>query len=222
MPRQYQSGQSGGASMSGHSYEPQVTPWHRGDDDVAVGGRRSNPGDYQAGQYRESDDARRARERDAYNWRDAPYANGRRDDYRNQDNYRNDGYRGDTYQGGNDRGDAYNRRDLEPSYDRAYDRDRARYSEDYRAERNRDRDRDNGHHNLDRDMLGNDRDRHHRPDSRGQYGRDRDYRQPDRYAHTDDRRAFSDARRPDERTREYDRERIDRNDYDRSPDYRRR
>ncbi len=52
MPRSYQSGRVGGASMSGHSYEPQVTPWDRYDDDFSVAcGRNADRDRHATGQY---------------------------------------------------------------------------------------------------------------------------------------------------------------------------
>ncbi len=133
MPRPYQTGT--GASMSGRTYEPQVTPWERDDDDFDVYQGSTRDRDRQAsGRYGADDDY-------------APSAGDRR-------YMQNRGYRG------NDGQDAYTRRDLQPTYQDAYERerDRDRYGrdEDHRAWRGAARDRD-----YDRDLSGGRRDDRH-------------------------------------------------------------
>ncbi len=146
MPRPYQSGT--GASMSGRTYEPQVTPWDRSDDDFDTYQGSTNDRDRQAsGRYGPDDDY-------------APPAGDRR-------------YAQDRYRGGyrtNDGQDAYTRRDLQPTYQDAYERDRERYGrqdDDHRAYRGANRDRD-----YDRDLLGNRRDDRDRDDRREHHYRE--------------------------------------------------
>ncbi len=138
MPRPYQSGT--GVSMSGRTYEPQVTPWERSDDDFDVYQGNTDDRDRQAsGRYSQDDD----------------YAQSAGDRRSSQDRNRtNDAYR--SYDGQ----DAYTRRDLQPTYQDAYERDRERYgrNDDDRAYRGANRDRD-----YDRDLVGNrDEDRNER------------------------------------------------------------
>ena len=204
MPRPYQTGDNGGATMSGRTYEPQVTPWNRDEDDVRVTGGRYG-GNY-SNSPRQDDDRYR---------NDRPY-------YGRQDS------RGD-------RGDAWDRRDLQPSYEQAYDRDRQRYGDDrydrdghreQRADHNDHNRHDNGRHDYDRDLLGSrhDRDRHederrraderraHDVDHRNDdtYGRGRDYQRVNRIMNGPDyERDFSDGRRGEITSRPYDRERDD-------------
>jgi len=124
MPRPYQTGT--GVSMSGRTYEPQVTPWEREDDDFDVYQGTTRDRDRQAsGRYGPDDDY-------------APPAGDRR-------------YFGDRGYRSNDGQDAYTRRDLEPTYQDAYERDRDRYGgdRDDRAYRGA---------NRDRDLLGDRRD----------------------------------------------------------------
>lgn len=129
MPRSYQTGT--GASMSGRTYEPQVTPWEREDDDFDVYQGTTRDRDRQAsGRYGPDDDY-------------GPYAEDQR-------------YAGDRGYRSNDGQDAYTRRDLQPTYQDAYERDRDRYGrqdDDNRAYRGANRDRD-----YDRDLLGDRRD----------------------------------------------------------------
>ena len=138
MPRPYQTGT--GASMSGRTYEPQVTPWDRADDDFDVYQGNSDDRDRQAS-------GRYSRDRDH-----SLYAGDRRySPGRAGDNRTNDGQ------------DAYTRRDLQPTYQDAYERDRERYGRDGddRAYRGANRDQD-----FDRDLVG----------SRSEDRRDRDER----------------------------------------------
>lgn len=131
MPRPYQTGT--GASMAGRTYEPQVTSWDREDDDFDVYQGTTSDRDRQAsGRYGPGDD----------------FASSAGDRRYPQDRYRSD-YRS------NDGQDAYTRRDLQPTYQDAYERDRERYgqSDDQRAYRGANRDRD-----YDRDLLGDRRD----------------------------------------------------------------
>ena len=160
MPRPYQSGT--GASMSGRTYEPQVTPWDRSDDDFDTYQGTTTDRDRQAsGRYGPDDD----------------YAPSAGDQRYTQDRYRND-YRGSAY-GQNDGQDAYTRRDLQPTYQDAYERDRERYGrqdDDHRAYRGANRDRD-----YDRDLLGDrDNDRRDRDERKARQERedreDRDQR----------------------------------------------
>jgi len=148
MPRSYQSGT--GASMSGRTYEPQVTPWDRSDDDFDVYEGSTRDRDRQAsGRYGPDDDY-------------APSAGDRR---YTQDRYRSE-YRS------NDGQDAYTRRDLQPTYQDAYERDRERYGrqdDDHRAYRGANRDRD-----YDRDLLGDrDEDKRDREERKARDDRER-------------------------------------------------
>lgn len=152
MPRPYQTGT--GASMSGRTYEPQVTPWEREDDDFDVYQGNTRDRDRQAsGRYGPGEDY-------------SPYAGDR-------PYAQNRGYRG------NDGQDAYTRRDLQPTYQDAYERDRERYGhqdDDHRAYRGANRERD-----YDRDLLGDRRDERRlrdREDRDERYRNDRN--QPDR------------------------------------------
>ncbi len=148
MPRPYQTGT--GASMSGRTYEPQVTPWERSDDDVGV---------YEGSTYdRDRQASGRYGQDDTY----GPSAGDRR--------YAQNRQRGDYGYRRNDGQDAYTRRDLQPTYQDAYERDRERYGrndDDHRAYRGANRDRD-----YDRDLLGNRRDDRDRDDRRERDDRD--------------------------------------------------
>ncbi|WP_443749387.1 hypothetical protein [Asticcacaulis solisilvae] len=166
MPRSYQSGT--GASMSGRTYEPQVTPWERNDDDFDVYQSSTYDRDRQAsGRYGPDDDY-------------APSAGDRR---YTQNRDGRGGYRS------NDGQDAYTRRDLQPSYQDAYERDRERYGrqDDKHAYRGSNHDR-----GYDRDLLGERRD--DRRDDRQAHSRD-DYRD-DRYLREREQRDHSGEDRP--------------------------
>ena len=205
MPRPYQTGDNGGATMSGRTYEPQVTPWNRNDDDVRVTDGRYG-GNYSSASH-PADDR-----------------------YRNDRQYYG---RQDSRAG---RGDAWDRRDLQPSYEQAYDRDRQRYGDDrydrdghreQRADHNDHNRHDQGRHDYDRDLIGNghrnDRDRHEnerRADERraqhvddrdrDTYGRGRDYQRVNRAVNGPSYdRDFSNGRRGEITSRAYNPDRED-------------
>jgi hypothetical protein len=123
MPRPYQTGSAGGTSMTGHTYEPHVTPWNRDDDDFNVTGQRSaNREPYRSGQYgpderyREQHDQSRFRsdrEQDPYYRRDLKPSYGDRGDYNSRDE--------------RDRYDRDNRGRPERDYAHDYDRDRSHW-----------------------------------------------------------------------------------------------
>ena len=132
MPRPYQTGSAGGTSMTGHTYEPDVTPWNRDDEDFNVtGGRWANSERYRSGQYgpddryrneRDQNRFRTDREQDPYYRRDLQPTYGDRDYNRSRDEY--------------DRYDRDNERRTESNYSRDYDHDRSRW------QNSDDRDRD--------------------------------------------------------------------------------
>jgi len=172
MPRPYQTGT--GVSMSGRTYEPQVTPWERNDDDFDVYEGSTYDRDRQAsGRYGPDDDF-------------APSAGDRRyTQNRNRGDYRQTEYRS------NDGRDAYTRRDLEPTYQDAYERDRERNGrddDDHRAYRGANRDRD-----YDRDLLGSrDDDRRNRDERKAREDRYRD----GRYLSDREQRSYAGEDRP--------------------------
>lgn len=131
MPRPYQPGHPGGTSMTGHAYEPDVTPWNRDDDDYNVTGQRAanrevdRDGEYgsdarQRQQHDQNQD-RSNSEQDPYYRRDLQPAYGDRDDHRSHDDkdrHDHENYRPQTNQGGAD-----DRYEVRGRFDKDYKRD---------------------------------------------------------------------------------------------------
>ena len=179
MPRPYQTGSAGGTSMTGHTYEPHVTPWNRDDDDFNVTGDRWASRDrYRTGQYGPDERYRQDHDRDRY-----------RTDRDQDPYYRRDlqpTYGDRDYNRSRDERDRYDRdqeRRAERDYGRDYDRDRSHWQnfggpdrDDYRPRQSEDRHRDDRYevrgrfdkdYNRDRDDDRDTRSRNYQDDPWG-------------------------------------------------------